>query len=460
MHDKQAFEDFIKSLERVITNSKWGNPRIDGEWASSIFTVSITLDFGKIKSYENVYSIGESKLIDFISKSDIDLNIYDEATANYIDTLILNETTINSLIAELDPSSIFQECDYVADPTTGELIPIQEAIRLQDEVRNKWKLVVDFINNINKRFTEMIVKLLGSNKTYLEKYRKIILNIPWRSDQTFEYNGNYIEAVNRCKNTHIPEFSYPVYAQALRADGYGEALKMFMRGKGFKYDARNKNLAEQFKSYFLALEYGVTRGKFSDLNPIELYNFCYNSRDLLALIEKDKDIVNRASNALIIASNKVMRDNGQNPNSNTVTNTTTNTTTSNTDINKTSGGAINASYTIDNTGKWVLVSEADRFTDNTNSNPATSVENQNKRVNDTGLKLKYTGSNASEVNGAIERNKNSTNTSNQDMNVIMDKWITMTRAMIAAKYTAVQKIAKDYMDIIRAHVQANLTANS
>ena len=48
----------------------------------------------------------------------------------------------------------------------------------------------------------------------------------------------------------------------------------------------------------------------------------------------------------------------------------------------------------------------------------------------------------------------SDNKESSDISKAADKWISVCRPLIAAKMTACQQIAKDYMEIIRAHVRS------
>ena len=474
-NDIRAFKDFMNSVESIINNSGWGRCDIDGSYSSSMVAVSIVLDSDNIKEYEQEYAIGESLRIlmgmNPISETCTDMMEYLTAYQNYLENTINNERALQQYIYK----TVQPVDESIVDCNTGEPILLHEEMRLQDEVRNKWDQVLKFIQNLMDRFSDAIKRILLNNRPYLEKYKDVILNTKWRADQTFEYHGNYKEATERCFNTPVPEFSYEVFAPALRADGYDAALKQFMSGKGFRYDANNKNIADQFKSYFLALEYGTARGRFSDINPRQLYDFCYNTNNIFAVINKDREILKRASNALMIAVNKEMREKGENPMeprsaTNPIPNQVVRTTNpaANTGTNRTTGGAttqtaVNASATVDSTGKWVLM-EADQVTTNTNSNPATNAAgSQNRNTVTTGLKigstqLQQTNANGDVTNPGQQTNKPKGTTTNQDMDVILQKWTVLCRSLIAAKLTAVQKISKDYMDIIRAHVKANAQA--
>ena len=397
---------------------------------------------------------------DFTSLDDINELEYMDAMNTYYTKLIESEQLVTKSLNAMN-ILLNEESNLYIDPNTGEYLAFNEALdfnNVKQFIQQKWNMLLQFLEQLFKRFQEAITNILYSNKGYLDKYRTIILNTPWSNTQTFQYEGNYKVAITRCMNTPVPEFNYETYADSLRANGYGPAIQRFMAGKGFKYDESNNNLPNQFKSYFLALEYETTRGTFSQLNPREIFDFCYNINQITSIINKDRDTMKRGSNALLMAANKEIRLHSVKPNTNTEVKTNTNQVsnvsgTNNTGMNTTTGGTntstnVNASNVyIDDTGKWVTLNEADMKTDIIRSNPADNVSKSTTNPN-TNLKISTDGQ---EMKSGSDQLKSPSLSS--DMNNIMNKWTMLCKSLISAKLTALQKIGKDYMAIIRAHVK-------
>ena len=427
---KKYLEDHPVKQESNIFDFVFGNAE---NYAVNESSPSTPVNINKTN--ESYYSNGTA---------DIDLDYY-AAYESYLATNIYNETKIQNMLVT--------ECGL------SESAIILEA-RTQDDVSNNWERFLNFIGRVYDRFVAAYEKHVMSNKKFLEKYKDNIVNTKGSDDVDYEYTGDYFEGINRIQNTQLPVFNYERDAQWLRQEGYEGAIKDFMAGKNFKYDPE-KDMAEQFKNWFMAAERGTSKGKLSGLNFKVMFDFCYNYDTLKNSIERDIKGLRQSKNLLINAVNKEMRERGQDPNkqnnqqnnqpnnsaqqNNQNSNPQTNVNTNNN--NNTGGGATAKSEAV-----WLNINEAD---DNANGN---NNDNNNSNSNNGGLTISNSDNETKDANGNTVEKKNKipgkTNSVDQDIKNIVNKWTKMCRCFLTAKLTITQLIGKDFMNLIRAHLRA------
>jgi len=443
--DEEVYNDFSNKLYKIQNNlnkvkslNKYGHFEVDEypECFSIFFYVNKDAYDTKVtKQNESYYSNGTA---------DIDLDYY-AAYESYLATNIYNETKIQNMLVT--------ECGL------SESAIILEA-RTQDDVSNNWERFLNFIGRVYDRFVAAYEKHVMSNKKFLEKYKDNIVNTKGSDDVDYEYTGDYFEGINRIQNTQLPVFNYERDAQWLRQEGYEGAIKDFMAGKNFKYDPE-KDMAEQFKNWFMAAERGTSKGKLSGLNFKVMFDFCYNYDTLKNSIERDIKGLRQSKNLLINAVNKEMRERGQDPNkqnnqqnnqpnnsaqqNNQNSNPQTNVNTNNN--NNTGGGT-----TANSEAVWLNINEAD---DNANGN---NNDNNSSNSNNGGLTISNSDNETKDANGNTVEKKNKipgkTNSVDQDIKNIVNKWTKMCRCFLTAKLTITQLIGKDFMNLIRAHLRA------
>jgi hypothetical protein len=369
---------------------------------------------------ERKITYSESKVL-YLNSSSQSSYMHDALYESYIQEKINSE---ERLAAAMKEAMVISEADY------SNIVALQEA-KMSDKVKAKWKKFIAFIKGLVARFMESISNILLDEKEYLEKYKDIILKKKPKEDMEYSYTGNYKTGIDRLINTEVPMFDYYKYQKQLEADGDGELVNALMQGKNFNYDD-GQTLDEQFKSYFLAYEDGQQQGKFSDLNMTDIYNFCYNFNKVKGIVDKDVSRLEASTRAIESAINKELNSTGETPEDNKPEETTTKTEstmleTENTENNDTGNdekpSGLKISQSTDATSK--MQSTADR--NNDDEKDATTAGS---------AMAKSQGKEASDITKAA------------------DKWIGVCRPLIAAKLTACQQIAKDYMEIIRAHVRS------
>jgi len=306
-----------------------------------------------------------------------------------------------------------------------------------------WNNFNNKIQSYNNRFKNKINAILDSKRSYLDQHRDAILNNQWGNIK-FSYNGNYTVAQQRCLSTNVPEFNYATFEASLKSDGYDAAVRQFMTGHtDFKFN-NGANMAEQFKSYFLGSEYGTTNANLSQLNKNDIFNFCYNTNNIYASIQKDLSALERSRNTILQAIQRQVRELGQNtanngPKTNPVQQPTKNENT---------------------------ILEADTVKQAGSVGQATPVNQQKtanaaNQANTVGMSAKDSSKVTNNTNLTFDK-EDTKNITRKDktINEMATKWITISRNMMAGKMTALQIIAKDYMNIINIHVNSVSSANT
>lgn len=384
-----------------------------------------------------------SELLSISMPNYIALGLYEE----YVENRIENEKRLANFMIEQK---------ILSEGSIQQLEAINEA-RLTDSIKAKWNRFIDFIKGVVGRFTESISKILLSNKTYLEKYKDIILNKTPREDLEYSYPGDYKEGIDRIVHTEIPLFNYNKHATALRQEGYGPAVHIIMAGKNFKFD-EGKTLAEQFKSYFLALERGTSKGKFNTLNWTDMYNWCYNVKDIEAITNKDIKTLESTTNQLALSIQKELRDRGEKTDVKATEDQTAKTTGSSGSgtPNKPAGSGSSGSNSSSNSSGSTGQSESLASIWGTPINEAEGDEKKEGLTINTNAPSQagsYRDGEEPDTDGNVKAALKG-NTTEQDLNIMTTKWIAICRAIITAKLTAAQTISRDYMKIIRTHVQS------
>lgn len=333
--------------------------------------------------------------------------IYNALYENHITNIINNEEIIAIKLNTLVPMNE----DAYAD--TRILI---EA-KVSDQIKSKLEKFKEFIKSLIGKFMENISNIFLKNKTYLEKYKDIILNKKPK-DISFSYNGNYEEAIKRL-GKKLPVFNYDAHAKACQSDSDAELIKA-LGFTDFTYnEGESESLAAQFKSYFLATDKGRTEGKFSDgkLNFTNMYEFCKNSSKMENIVKDDQRTLENSTNAIL--------------------------------------NAINTKFATPNES-FSYISEADDNNDNDDNNPA-STNLKVVNTNPVSTMNSYNKNDGNVSDEDKEKNANAAQDANETTKTITDitnTFLRVCRIIIAAKLTAVQQITNDYMTIIRAHVRS------
>lgn len=389
---------------------------------------------------------------------------------NYM-TSGIYESYIENQIANQERLAYYlREAGVISEAAASNIIALNEA-KFSDNIKAKWNKFLAFIKGIAAKFMESMSNLLLSEKSYLEKYKDIILKKKPREDLEYSYTGDYDEGIDRLIKTECPIFNYEKHAEALRKDGYADIIKIVMAGRDFTYNEA-ETLPNLFKAYYIAAERGVHKGKFTDLNMTNLYNFCYNFKKIEDIVKKDQNHLEQTTSQITAAIQKQLRERGEN---------TSDVKTTDQAAAKPQSGKSGGSDTATNdNGSGAAHSEPTTVSSD-NSGQSGKQEsgaygyghyfNEAEDKVKVGTGLNITNTSATSQMGSYnkntsknvtddEKNANATAAANdktsteEDINKITNKWISVCRPLITAKLTACEQIARDYMTIIRAHIRS------
>ena len=398
-----------------------------------------------------------------LTKSSMSNYIYEAYYQDYISNMITNEEAIARSLNNIIPmnESAYRNVRAITEAKAG------------DTVKAKCNKFMDFIKNLIAKFMESLNSILLDYKEYLKKYEDIIKKKTPKAGLTYSCSGDYRIAISRCINTEVPIFDYKTYGEDLQYEENGEknVVTKIMSGKpGFEYDDGG-DLSSMFKSYFLATDEGPKDGKLSELNFTDMYNFCYNSSRINDIVKKDERRLENSTNAIINAAKTKVAEK-----STTTTNPVNGNPTTPADSQAQSG---DESTIWKGAGRYIV--EDDSSTNNGGggspsggggggSNPSNSQQSSdNKPATKTNLNVTNTDATSQMSSYTDDAKKNDTdenrktageNIGNVDemdenkLNKMSDEWLRICRIIFAAKITAVENIAKDYMTIIRAHVRS------
>ena len=445
-------EELVDFLEQVVQESFQNEP-VNADIKRNMQEVEDTEKYNNPTHGEDNLANGDEDVLAVMDK--VTTNVHGTLFGAGTDDSLVYAGAYDSYMADiLDNERCLAKALRLQCGLSESSYSILNEARIQDTIKEKWEKFVNFINRIDDRFYSAMEKILLQQKDYLEKYEDIINNKKPREDLEYEYEGDYIEGIDRCMNTPVPIFNYERDAKWLRQEGYEGAIKDFMAGKNFKYN-KDEELAQQFKNWFIAAERGTTKGKFSNLNFKAMYQFCYKYQDIEAMVKKDQTALDQSTNILINAVNKALRERGESTTQDQTAKSDTNTTTAGASAKNNASAANNggntaatpSTTTSTTESYWMPLDEADNNANNNGNNNKSS-----------GLTIKTNTPNKTDANGNVKQKDvtaaGDSNTTSQDMNNILNKWIAMCKALITAKLTCTQKIARDYMKLIKAHIRS------
>ena len=423
-------------------------------------------------------------------------NIYEE----YIISKIDNEEKIASHLRSIIP---VQEAKYRNLRTLNEST-------LGDKAKNRFNKIIAFVKNLLAKFAESISSFLLDNKDYLEKYKDIILKKQPKSDNKYSYTGDYKLGMQRCMNFQIEQFNYNKYSKLVGEEDSEKArieiAKMvFENNEAFSYTSGD-NLADKAKEYFLAWEKGDQEGTFDDgkLNFTDMYNFCYHVSEITKIKTRDEKFIEDANKKILTEIENQIKEKQNKADTNTDTNTGGNNTNTDTGKGKPLGqdqintlnryknniengktkderdkqrkfaadyvkklrarGYDVSTITIDKKYEETAITALDKYRNMylMEADGDKPSENNNKPTNN----LKITPANnaisaisKNNTNEDVDAKKGAEGAANSenelsDIQTLGDRYLQVVRTVIAARCTALEQMARNFMEIIRAHVRS------
>lgn len=363
------------------------------------------------------------------------LFLYEAEYRDYLDTKISNQNNIFRSIAKYTGVN---ESSVVMLEAVG------------DKIKSKWNNLIEFIKKIAAKFMESITNILLNQKDYLEKYKEIILRKPPKSGMKFSYIGDYDVGIDRIINTELPLFNYSAMAEHLKKEGDLPTIQeVILKDRSFDYD-ESKEMAENFKNYFIAADKGETSGTFDQLKMVDLYNFCINFNKIEQIKNKDMARLTNSTNAIQAAMNEEIRKAGA-----------TNESAILYSINEAPKG--DQSQSVEKAQSDGTTKTTTTTPETTNAKPKgvkitnTDAIGQSSSYADKDKKDNNAENNAKGASGELKDKEGKDVTAEDAEKAVSDmaeKWIKISRNLITAKFTAIEQISKDYMAIIRAHVRS------
>jgi len=355
----------------------------------------------------------------------------------------------------------------------GGMITVKESVMLEakasDNIKAKWNKLIEFAKGLIARFLESMSNILLDNKAYLEKYKDIILNKKPKEDLKYSYTGDYETGIQRLMNTEVPAFNYDAYKETLNQEGVGAATEQIMKANGqgeFKYED-DRTLAEQFKDFFIAADRGKSEGTFNQLEFRKMYNFCYNFEDIKNITNKDINNLEKSTAQIEQAITNAIRA-SKNAQPNNTPNSTANQQTGQNQNNNQGGkqqqatgesAMLEANGGVNITGQdkvaekektqaTISGNQDGRDPNKQNTNAVSQMTSTNNIGGDKDNTDKYNKDTVKVADGMSEEE------AVKQVTEVMNKWQNINRSLIASKLTACERIATDYMDLIRAHVRS------
>lgn len=368
--------------------------------------------------------------------------LYEVYYQDYLDNIIANEEALAEELKKYIPTneSAYKNIEAITENKAGDNIRAN-SIRFNNFIAN---LIDKFIGSVTN-------VILEKNKQWLKDNEEIIKNKKPKPDQRITHTGDYNIAIKRCYDLTLPVFDYEKYGDDLIKGNTDTVILQIMQGKtGFTYD-KEKDMAESFKAYFIAAEKGKITTDFSNLNMTEIYNFCYNFKKIKDATDKDKNYIKQSTDAILKAVDAELKKNGENTSKSTVTNDATNPQSSTTnkpapDTKSDDLESKNDSQSTDNNGtksESTFMSYFRETEENKEDNTHTNMEISG--ATDSSGK-------ASTDNSASDATKSGH--SEAELTAMANKWQEICRKIIGARYNALLQIAKNYMVIMRTHVNS------
>ena len=390
------------------------------------------------------------------------------------------------------------------------LIAINEG-KIIDKIKEIWSKFVEFINKIAAKFLEKMTNLLVKETDYLKKYKEIILQ---RKPKHIEisYHGKYMTAVDRLLKVKVASFPDKLDDIAIDKDKDGNATDdeitasivnyIFKKYNSTDFDKFNsgENMADQFKSYFIGADKGDTNTHLDASDCISLkdmYNFCMNHKQAEDVVKKDQNMIQATANKIDSVWNQYKKDHPEVEKADNAATTGGNQTGNATPTSDKGGEQTGGEAKEEQSGSLIVknsafmnlrglryIREEEQNNNNNQNNNDQAKDNEekakdaehaqeNKDGNATKSNLQIRNTNIATKAGSVDKDNEDTlekkakdELEGKDskaavnfFNKYIDKWRQVCSNILTAKLTVYQQIAKDFMAIIRAHVQSYVGTN-
>lgn len=329
----------------------------------------------------------------------------------------------NQLIEQAKMERYIKECVLIGESknTIKNIDILNESVT--DKIKEAFKKIMETIGKMWGKFLEAMNNLISNNRSYLEKYKDIILKKKLRNDATYKMY-NYSEGLNRMIQTPVPAFNYESMKDILDdQDKFISSNQYLSKCKSKDSDSA---FIDQCKAYFRGGA-DTTDIAATKLNMTDIFNYCYNYESKMKpLLEKDLNQIKAAANDAADTIDKAEREKNSQPTAESYIH-----------------GEKYYSYVYEDYIEELDISYGDNKStgggDETNA--AKNMKNidgesPEKDAQNTALKK-----DESSYDEKIKR---------------IQTYLNVCGGLLAAKQTVAEAMFKDYMQIIKAHVRGNV----
>ena len=304
----------------------------------------------------------------------------------FISDMETNNANIIRAISEQNALSINE-----VSTATYELRLVNE--NFSSDIKDVLGRLMNRIKNLWDKFREKVISLTRSDKTYLNKYKNIILNRPM-VESTFEMY-DFPNGVRVMMNATVPRFNFQLLRDSL------ETEEKFIDTHFQRYKKKGLSFTDGCKLIFRGSD-AKKNFRSSNLNVKEMYEFCMNYDKMIDVIKRDMKNIEDAANE-----------------------------------------AINIIDAINVNTESVVYSSLRRsvlYEDDANTNPTVTIKKDSKEKD--------------RLADGASRASNDDSKSN-DIQRIMN-YMRVTQNFLGCKMTVLQEVYKGYMYIIREHVKSHI----
>lgn len=169
---------------------------------------------------------------------------------------------------------------------------------LGDSVKDAWGKFKAFLAKIWQKFSEFIARTVNTDKGYLEKYKDIILHRKWKDDQKdLDIDAQYTVGITRLSQFAVATPTAQDVNNKLTGNDDTD-LKTYQAKLMPAYRGNNTvDFADFCKHWFKGGDgkggkHNLTGG---EINFTDMYNFCYNYKKIHNNINKNQSIMQNAA---------------------------------------------------------------------------------------------------------------------------------------------------------------------
>lgn len=389
-------------------------------------------------------------------------------------------------------AAILSDDELAISERVEKLYSINEGVG--DSIKDAWGKFKAFIQKMWNKFLEFIARTVNTDRSYLEKYKDIILNRKWKGDSSIEVDAQYSVGITRLAQYTIVTPTADVVNRTMTKNDEQNLRTMQNIVMPEYKNAGTVDFKDYCKHWFKGGDGKSGRYTMSEgeLNFTDMYNWCYNYDKVKRSLEKNQGIMNNAVTVFQNAAKETVAANATAAANKEEEKKKASPTPDPTSAQKTPSDPNKKQWKITYNGRAYYVTQADQQEFN---NPATDQQTKETIINNNSSesfqdstdvidyygklghiileKIEYgaKGSGTStastsqmgnltqsggSVRQANDTAKKVTDTSEEDLVKKLGYYSAACGDVFAAMLTAAEGIKKDYMSLIKKHVQSYL----